>query len=84
MLSVWCFMVFAAVGERLAVSGEEPRPEEDRHVWDWFSLGRRRDSGDTSSEVTYPKRLVQHTQTEEETAHGRLDTRINNSDIHQL
>ncbi|KAK7940109.1 hypothetical protein WMY93_003435 [Mugilogobius chulae] len=82
MLSVWCFMVFAAVGERLAaVPGEEPSPDEDKDVWDWFSLGRRRDSGDTSSEVTYPKRLVQHRETEEEMAHRRLDTRINNSSL---
>ncbi|XP_072298977.1 disintegrin and metalloproteinase domain-containing protein 11-like [Eucyclogobius newberryi] len=78
MLSVWCFMVFAAAGERLAaVSGEDPSPDEDGDVWGWFSLGRRRDSGDTSSEVTYPKRLVRHARTEDEAVHGRLDTRIN-------
>lgn len=79
MLSVWCFMVFAAVGERLAVSGEDPGPEEDRDVWDWFSLGRRRDGGDTSAEVTYPKRLVQQPESEEEMAHGKLDTRVKNA-----
>lgn len=27
MLAVWCFMVFAAVGERLAVSGKRERRE---------------------------------------------------------
>ncbi|KAJ0001136.1 hypothetical protein NQD34_006156 [Periophthalmus magnuspinnatus] len=81
MLAVWCFMVCAAVGERLAVSGEEPSPEEDGDVRTWFSLGRRRDSGDSSSEVTYPKRLVQHAETEDEMVHRRLDTRINNSSI---
>lgn len=81
MLSVWCFMVFAAVGERLAVSGEDPSPEEDRDVWDWFSLGRRRDGRDTSSEVTYPKRLVHQPQSEEEMAHGKLDTRVKNTTI---
>lgn len=32
MLAVWCFMVFAAVGERLAVSGkrERERREDER------------------------------------------------------
>lgn len=79
MLSVWCFMVFAAVGERLAVSGEDPSPEEERDVWDWFSMGRRRDGTDTSSEVTYPKRLVHQPESEEEMAHGKLDTRVKNT-----
>lgn len=30
MLSVWCFMVFAAVGERLAVSGKREMRERER------------------------------------------------------
>lgn len=81
MLSVWCFMVFAAVGERLAVSGEDPSPDEDRDAWDWFSLGRRRDGADTSSEVTYPKRLVHQPQSEEDMAHGKLDTRVKNTTV---
>lgn len=34
MLAVWCFMVFAAVGDRLAVSGKRGREEGERErVW---------------------------------------------------
>lgn len=33
MLAVWCFTVFAAVGERLAVSGKG-----ERQAWGPFSL----------------------------------------------
>lgn len=29
MLAVWCFMVFAAVGERLAVSGKRERERRE-------------------------------------------------------
>lgn len=43
MLAVWCFTVFAAVGERLAVSGkrerERARLAEDReHLFSLFSI----------------------------------------------
>lgn len=30
MLAVWCFTVFAAVGERLAVSGKRERERRER------------------------------------------------------
>lgn len=32
MLAVWCFTVFAAVGERLAFSGKREREESEREV----------------------------------------------------
>ncbi|MEQ2274782.1 Disintegrin and metalloproteinase domain-containing protein 11 [Xenotaenia resolanae] len=71
MLAVWCFMVFGAVGERLAVSGA------DGGLWDWFAPSDQLDNGET--EITYPKRLVQQIRSEEEMAHGYLDTRVKNS-----
>ncbi|KAF7657761.1 hypothetical protein LDENG_00022170 [Lucifuga dentata] len=77
MLAVWCFMVFAAVGERLAVSGVNRSPMQDGNMWDWFSPVGQTDSGDTVT-VTYPKRLLQQIETEEEMAHGYLDTRVKN------
>lgn len=62
-------------------AGEDPSPERDGDVRDWFTLGRRSSSRDTATEVTYPKRLVQQIESEEETAHGHLDTRVTNSTI---
>lgn len=39
MLAVWCFTVFAAVGERLAVSGKRERLAEHRvHLLSLFCL----------------------------------------------
>ncbi|KAM7371617.1 hypothetical protein PAMP_008835 [Pampus punctatissimus] len=78
MLAVWCFMVFAAVGERLAVSGVDRSPVQDgdRDMWDWFTPAGQPDDGDASTQVTYPKRLVQQIQSEEEMAHDFLDTRV--------
>ncbi|XP_068193066.1 disintegrin and metalloproteinase domain-containing protein 11-like isoform X2 [Antennarius striatus] len=67
MRALWCFMVFAAVGERLAVSGDDRR--QDGSPWDW---------GDTNTEVTHPKRLVRQIESEEEMLHNRLDTRVKN------
>lgn len=42
MLAVWCFTVFAAVGERLAVSGksEEVEVVEDEEEGGWMESGR--------------------------------------------
>lgn len=42
MLAVWCFTVFAAVGERLAVSGksEEVEVVEDEVEGGWMESGR--------------------------------------------
>lgn len=43
MLAVWCFMVFAAVGERLAVSGKRERERESENkgerVGVWMESG---------------------------------------------
>lgn len=36
MLAVWCFMVFAAVGERLAVSGKR---ESEEREGGWIKSG---------------------------------------------
>ncbi|XP_035511700.1 disintegrin and metalloproteinase domain-containing protein 11-like, partial [Morone saxatilis] len=79
MLAVWCFMVFAAVGERLAVSGADRSPVQDGGMWDWFTLAVRPGSGDTATKITYPKRLVQQIESEEEMTHDHLDTRVKNS-----
>lgn len=79
MLAVWCFTVFAAVGERLAVSGVDRNLEQDGSMWDWFAPVGRADSGDTATEIIYPKRLVQQIKSEEEMAHDYLGTRVKNS-----
>lgn len=47
-------------------------------MWDWFAPARWAERGDTAAEVTYPKRLVQQIESEEELAHDRLDTRAKN------
>ncbi|CAB1341675.1 unnamed protein product [Coregonus sp. 'balchen'] len=79
MLAVWCF-VFAAVGERLAVSGGgRSTLVRDASLWDWFSPEEQGDSSDIAAEVTYPKRLVQQMESEEEMSHGYLDTRVKNT-----
>uniref|UniRef100_A0A3P8NEE4 ADAM metallopeptidase domain 11 n=1 Tax=Astatotilapia calliptera TaxID=8154 RepID=A0A3P8NEE4_ASTCA len=79
MLAVWCFTVFAAVGERLAVSGVDRNLEQDGSMWDWFAPVGRAESGDTATEIIYPKRLVQQIKSEEEMAHDYLGTRVKNS-----
>uniref|UniRef100_A0A8C7K9Y9 Peptidase M12B propeptide domain-containing protein n=1 Tax=Oncorhynchus kisutch TaxID=8019 RepID=A0A8C7K9Y9_ONCKI len=79
MLAVWC-LVFAAVGERLAVSGDgRSTLLRDASLWDWFSPEERGDSSDIAVEVAYPKRLVQQMESEEEMSHGYLDTRMKNT-----
>lgn len=50
---------------------------QDGGMWDWFAPPGRLDAGD--SEITYPKRLVQQIESEEEMAHDFLDTRVKNS-----
>ncbi|CAB1431391.1 unnamed protein product [Pleuronectes platessa] len=79
MRAVWCFMVFAAVGERLAVSGVDRSPAQDGGMWGWFTPAGRPDSGDTAAEITHPKWLVQQTESEEEVAQDFFDTRVKNS-----
>ncbi|XP_035470639.2 disintegrin and metalloproteinase domain-containing protein 11-like isoform X1 [Scophthalmus maximus] len=81
MRALWCFMVLAAVGERLAVSGADRRPAQDGGMWDWFAPPGGPGGGDTAAadEVTRPRRLVQQIESEEETAHRHLDTRVKNS-----
>uniref|UniRef100_A0A7N8XE80 Disintegrin and metalloproteinase domain-containing protein 11-like n=2 Tax=Mastacembelus armatus TaxID=205130 RepID=A0A7N8XE80_9TELE len=78
MLAVWCFTVFAAVGERFTVSGVDSSSVQDGDMWDWFTPVGRQDSQDTATEVTYPKRLVQQIESEDEMAHGYLGTRVKN------
>lgn len=60
-------------------AGEDRNPVQDGAMWDWFTPVGWTDSGDTPAEVTYPKRLVQQIESEEEMAHDRLDTRVKNS-----
>ncbi|XP_068605841.1 disintegrin and metalloproteinase domain-containing protein 11 [Brachionichthys hirsutus] len=78
MLPVWCFMVFAAVGERLAVSGDDRSPVQDGGTWDWLAPVGEPDGGDADHEVTHPKRLVQQIESEKEVARSHLDTRVKN------
>uniref|UniRef100_A0A3Q1FIY7 ADAM metallopeptidase domain 11 n=1 Tax=Acanthochromis polyacanthus TaxID=80966 RepID=A0A3Q1FIY7_9TELE len=72
MQAVWSFLVFAAVGERLSVSGVDRSPVQDGGMWGWFSPAGSPDGG----EITYPKRLVQQTESEQEMPHDLLDTRV--------
>lgn len=39
MLAVWCFTVFAAVGERLAVSGKRERERRENREGGWIQSG---------------------------------------------
>lgn len=50
---------------------------QDGGMWDRFTPVGRPDSRDTA--ITYPKRLVQQIELEEEMAHDYLDTRVKNS-----
>lgn len=54
-------------------------PAPDGGIWDWFAPAGQPDSEDTATKVTFPKRLVQQIESEEEMAHDHLDTRVNNS-----
>ncbi|XP_019752795.1 disintegrin and metalloproteinase domain-containing protein 11-like isoform X2 [Hippocampus comes] len=83
MLVVRCFLLFAAVGERLAVAGANGSPGQDGTTWDRSSWsGQRAEASDTAAQVTYPKRLVQRTESEQEMVHGHLDTRVKNNTQH--
>uniref|UniRef100_A0A3Q2XH49 ADAM metallopeptidase domain 11 n=1 Tax=Hippocampus comes TaxID=109280 RepID=A0A3Q2XH49_HIPCM len=44
--------------------------------------GQRAEASDTAAQVTYPKRLVQRTESEQEMVHGHLDTRVKNNTQH--
>lgn len=59
--------------------GENRRSVQDGGMWDWFTPAGWAGSGDAASQVTYPKRLVQQIESEEEMAHDHLDTRVKNS-----
>lgn len=48
-------------------------------MWDWFAPSGRQDVWETATEITFPKRLVQQTQSEEEMAHDFLTTLARNS-----
>lgn len=60
-------------------AGVDRSPAQDGDMWDWFTPVGRPDNRDTATEVTYPKRLVQQIESEEEMAHDYLDTRVKNS-----
>lgn len=60
-------------------TGEDWSPVQDGGIWDWFSPAGRADGGPAAAEVTYPKRLLQQIDSEEEMAHERLETRVKNS-----
>nr|XP_057905276.1 disintegrin and metalloproteinase domain-containing protein 11-like isoform X4 [Doryrhamphus excisus] len=77
MLAVRCFLLFAAVGERLAASGQD-----GGGTWDGSSRSGQTEGSDTAAQVTYPKRLVWRIESEEELAHGYLDTRVKNNTRH--
>ncbi|XP_054614983.1 disintegrin and metalloproteinase domain-containing protein 11-like isoform X2 [Dunckerocampus dactyliophorus] len=77
MLAVRCFLLFAAVGERLAVSGQD-----GGGTWNGSSWSGRTEVSDTAAQVTYPKRLVWRIESEEELAHGYIDTRVKNDTRH--
>lgn len=49
---------------------------QDGSMWDWFTPAGR---ADTATEITYPKQLLQQTESEEEMAHDQLDTRVKNN-----
>ncbi|KAJ7992329.1 hypothetical protein DPEC_G00277400 [Dallia pectoralis] len=78
MLAVWC-LVFAAVGERLAVSGGGQSSVRDARLWDRFPPRERGDAGETAAEVTRPRRLLRQIESEDEIAHSYLDTRVKKS-----
>lgn len=60
-------------------TGVDRNLEQDESMWDWFAPVGRADSGDTATEIIYPKRLVQQIKSEEEMAHDYLGTRVKNS-----
>ncbi|XP_077475217.1 disintegrin and metalloproteinase domain-containing protein 11-like isoform X2 [Stigmatopora argus] len=75
MLAARCFfLLFAAVGQRLAVSGVTESPGRNEATRDWTTEG-----GDPTAQVVYPKRLVQWTESGWEMAHQHLDTRVKTS-----
>lgn len=59
-------------------TGVDRNPGQDGSMWDWFAPAGQTDSGDTATEIIYPKRLVQQIKSEEEMAHEYLDTRVKN------
>lgn len=59
-------------------AGSDGSPVQDGGMWDWFTPAGWTDGGDTATEFTYPKRLVQQIESEEEMAHDHLDTRVKN------
>lgn len=63
----------------LVHAGVDRNPLQDGDMWDWFTPVGRPDTRDAATQVTYPKRLVQQIESEEEMAHDYLDTRVKNS-----
>ena len=58
---------------------------QDASVWEWFSTSAgRHDSSEPTGEITYPRRLVQQIESEEEIVRESLDTRVKNGTVEKL
>uniref|UniRef100_A0A3Q3D662 ADAM metallopeptidase domain 11 n=1 Tax=Hippocampus comes TaxID=109280 RepID=A0A3Q3D662_HIPCM len=67
----------------VCLPGANGSPGQDGTTWDRSSWsGQRAEASDTAAQVTYPKRLVQRTESEQEMVHGHLDTRVKNNTQH--
>ncbi|KAL2100824.1 hypothetical protein ACEWY4_002585 [Coilia grayii] len=77
MLAVRC-LVFAAVSARLSVTGIRSEPvARDASVWDWvFPEKERGENSAVPEEFVQPHRLLLQRDSDGETAHPRLDTRL--------
>ncbi|XP_062389003.1 disintegrin and metalloproteinase domain-containing protein 11-like isoform X1 [Sardina pilchardus] len=77
MLAVRC-LVFAAVSARFSVTGGSGQSlARDANVWDWvFPEKERGESNSVAEEFVHPHRLLLQRDSEGETAHPRLDTRL--------
>ncbi|XP_076864263.1 disintegrin and metalloproteinase domain-containing protein 11-like isoform X2 [Brachyhypopomus gauderio] len=81
MLALPC-LTFAAVGAMFSVTAGSngSSPSQDRGVWDRiFPPDQQEGYHTTTEEVVQPKRLLQQRDSEEETAHSKLGTRIRGS-----
>lgn len=78
--SGWCINpTRSGVSLSSHLTGEDISPvQDDGGVWDLFTTAGWAQSGDSASEVAYPKRLVQQIGSGEELEHDRLDTRAKN------
>lgn len=76
MLAVRC-LVFAAVSARLSVTGSSASLAQDGGVWDWVFPERERwESSVVAEEFVYPHRLMLQRDSDGETVHPHIDTRL--------